>query len=335
MSAKAKRHPEWTAHRQVSGDSPSEHHRGYNGHHGRERVAEIQRARILGAVTETCVEHGAASVTVAHVVQRAGVSRRTFYELFSDIEDCLLAAFEEGLARGSALVRQAYGRKASWRERIREALLALLRFCEAEPLTGRLLIVETAGAGANALKRRQEVLARLVAAVDEGRSESKSPPPPLSGEGVVGAVLSIVHARMLEDDVGSLVELLNPLMSIAMLPYRGVAASRRELECQTPEPVRRPPVAGGNTLKTLDLRLTYRTVCVLTAVADNPGSSNRIVGSVAGIHDQGQISKLLARLHKLGLVENVRSGSLRGEPNRWTLTPAGREVHASVAYASP
>jgi AcrR family transcriptional regulator len=51
---------------------------------GREKVSEIQRARILGAMTEVAAERGAANVTVAHVVARSGVSRRTFYELFED-----------------------------------------------------------------------------------------------------------------------------------------------------------------------------------------------------------------------------------------------------------
>ena len=46
------------------------------------------------------------NVTVAQVVERAGVSRRTFYEVFEDREDCLLAALEEGIARVSRCVLQ-------------------------------------------------------------------------------------------------------------------------------------------------------------------------------------------------------------------------------------
>ena len=50
---------------------------------------------------DVAAQQGAGSVTVAHVVERSGVSRRTFYEHFSDREDCLLAAFERALTLAS------------------------------------------------------------------------------------------------------------------------------------------------------------------------------------------------------------------------------------------
>ncbi len=49
-------------------------------------------------------ERGAANVSVAHVVERAGVSRRTFYELFADREECFLAAFDDAVSRASRYV---------------------------------------------------------------------------------------------------------------------------------------------------------------------------------------------------------------------------------------
>lgn len=79
------------------------------------------------------------------------------------------------------------------------------------------------------------------------------------------------------------------------------------------------------------MRLTYRTARVLAAVASDPGASNRVIAAASDIVDQGQISKLLARLEKLGLVENASVGSAtRGAPNAWMLTHAGEEVHDSL-----
>jgi AcrR family transcriptional regulator len=69
---------------------------------GRGGVAEIQRARMVAALVEVARERGVSGVTVAHVVARSGVSRRTFYELFEDREDCFLAGFDlavQGAAR--------------------------------------------------------------------------------------------------------------------------------------------------------------------------------------------------------------------------------------------
>ena len=87
-----------------------------------------------------------------------------------------------------------------------------------------------------------------------------------------------------------------------------------------------PARVVGDPLRDVEMRLTYRTVRVLMAVAANPGASNRIVGDSAGIGDQGQISKLLARLSKLGLVTNSGLGPGRGAPNAWTLTSKGARV---------
>ncbi len=309
-----------------------------DGHNGlvlaREQIADIQRSRLLAAMVEMAAERGASSVTVTHVVERAGVSRRTFYELFADREDCFLAALDEGLVRVAARVVSAYERSGRWRERIRASLVELLSFLDEDPGTGRLAIVETLGAGPKALERRGRALSRIVAAVEEGRVEVKGGegPPPVTAEGVAGAVLSVIHGRMLDGDDRPLIELVNPLMSMVVLPYLGPAAARRELDCPVPKvEVRSTSGGGSNPLKQLDMRLTYRTVRVLFAVAENPGGSNRAVGADAGIIDQGQISKLLSRLEKLGLIVNTGLAPGRGAPRAWRLTEKGREVHGALA----
>ena len=74
------------------------------------------------------------------------------------------------------------------------------------------------------------------------------------------------------------------------------------------------------------MRLTYRTTRVLQCIAAQVGISNREVAEEAGVADQGQISKLLARLERLGLIANTGEGHAKGEPNAWQLTPLGREV---------
>jgi DNA-binding IclR family transcriptional regulator len=83
-------------------------------------------------------------------------------------------------------------------------------------------------------------------------------------------------------------------------------------------------------LRSLEMRLTYRTVRVLTAISHSPGASNRQLADASGVQDQGQISKLLSRLQALGLVENTSAGSLRGEPNKWGLTRKGRQVCSAI-----
>ncbi len=137
------------------------------------RVSDIQRARILAAMVDVASERGGGNVTVAHVVARSGVSRRTFYEIFQGREDCFLAALDDAIARIAAEVVPAYRQPGPWRERIRAGLRALLEYVDYDPPVARLVVVESLAAGPGALERRRRLLAQIVAAVDEGRREAK------------------------------------------------------------------------------------------------------------------------------------------------------------------
>jgi AcrR family transcriptional regulator len=298
-------------------------------------VEEIQRARVLGALREVIAEQGVAGATVAQIVARAGVSRRTFYELFADRDECFLAAFDQAVALAAQRVVPAFGKPGRWRERVRLALLELLGLFDEEPDLGALCVVHALGAGADALERRARILRALVAAVDEGREETRNghEPAPLTAEGVVGAVLAVLHTRLSGRSSGPLAVLAGPLMSMIVLPYLGSAAAERELARPAPKALsaHRPATAREDPLKGLDMRLTYRTVRVLLAIAGQPGASNRHVAAAAGILDQGQTSKLLRRLAHLGLVENGSpSDGQRGEPNAWRLTARGEQLRETI-----
>jgi AcrR family transcriptional regulator len=319
-------------------------------------VPEIQRARILTALVEVALERGAGRVTVAHIVARSGVSRRTFYEFFADREACFVAAFEEAVARAAARVVPAFEQAGSWRERVRAGLQALLEFLDEEPGLGRLCVVDALGGGPRVLEHRARVLQALVDAVDVGRGEARAglSPTRLTAEGAVGGALSVLYARLAErplaepsasqppgvDTRGSgarapvhakpLVGLLAPLTAMVVLPYQGPAVARREAVRPAPRARRRRQPPRSNPLEGLEMRLTYRTIRVLSVIASSPKASNRQVADAAGIQDQGQISKLLARLDHLGLIENAGAGQPQGEPNAWHLTRRGREVEESI-----
>jgi AcrR family transcriptional regulator len=318
---------------------------------GRERIVEIQRARILGAAVQVACERGAGDVTVAHVVERCGVSRRTFYEVFSDREDCLRAALDDAASQIAAPVVAAFQgerrtqgvrgtqragatqRAHGWHERIRAGLVELLAFCEREPALARFVLVESLSAGPQSLARRDELSQALVTAVDEGRGEaSKSmKPTALTAEGIVGGVIAVLAARV-SDEHPKLLGLTGGLMGMIVLPYLGAGAAAREIA--RPAPKRTLGASderdGVSSLEELDMRLTYRTVRVLIAISElggrEPGPSNRLIGSTAGIVDQGQISKLLGRLRRVGLIENTGLEAGKGAPNAWALSEQGRRL---------
>ena len=296
----------------------------------RGQLLEIQRGRMIAAMIAVAAEEGASRVSVAAVVSRSGVSRRTFYEVFHDGQECLLAALEDSLQRARLYVTEVYDPLDPWRVRTRATLHALLGFLEDEPVRGRLLVVEAPAAGRAVLERRAQVLGELIEAVDRGRAESERTATltPLTAEGLIGSVLAVLHARMVSGGTPALEELTNPLMSMIVLPYLGPAAARQELKRRLPTRRRRQPQFedGASQLNELPMRITYRTMRVLGVIAATPGASNRQIATAADITDQGQVSKLLQRLERLGLIVNAWAGQERGMANQWQLTPVGGEI---------
>jgi AcrR family transcriptional regulator len=310
-------------------------------------VAEIQRSRLLAAAVRTVDELGYSQATVAHITHRARVSRRTFYELFANREECLIAALESVVEGIRDELAAAGVRSLPWREQIRAGLGVILAFFDREPVLARVCVVQALRGSQRVLERREEILAGLAGVVDQGRDESSrgGECPPSTAEGLVGAAFALVYSRLLRNDREPLTDLVGDLMGMIVLPYMGPTVARKERSrgvsaTRAGKPTRRSSKGGshaspdesehGDPLAGIPMRLTYRTVRVLEAIAAEPGVSNRGVGERAGVSDQGQISKLLARLERLGLASNEGAGHLKGEPNAWVLTTTGRRVAQTI-----
>jgi AcrR family transcriptional regulator len=298
-------------------------------------VSDVQRARILAAAVETVDELGYIGMTVAQISERARVSRKTFYDVFADREDCFLAAFEHTHSRVWQLAGKAIDRESRWSERIRLALATILMFVEDEPALARLWVVEALGAGDRVLRRRARALDEFAEIIDEGRMERKNhlQPSSLTALALVGGVVTLLHGELLRQRKPA-TDMLNSLMSVIVLPYLGQRASLRELARPSMEISRRPlsgsASIGDDPLSGLNMRVTHRTARVLMAIAQSPGASNRSVAESAGVVDQGQISKLLSRVAGLGLIENRGAGQERGRANAWHLTPRGLRVERAT-----
>jgi AcrR family transcriptional regulator/DNA-binding MarR family transcriptional regulator len=308
------------------------------------QIAEIQRSRLLAGAIRAVEELGYADTTVAQITSRARVSRRTFYELFPNREACLAAVLQHVVALIENDLAQIELTSLAWHERVRMGLWTILSFFDREPVLARVCVVQALRGGSAVLDLRQETLARLAAILDEGRRESARAGDftALTAEGLVGAALAIVHARLLRGQREPLRGLLGELMRLIVLPYKGAAAARKEQTRPAPDPllggarmfvkIARP---ARDPLDGVAMRLTYRTARVLEGIGDHPGVSNRAIADHAGIGDQGQVSKLLARLERLGLLANQGSGQLKGEPNSWELTTKGERVAQSIRTHRP
>jgi len=293
---------------------------------------------MIKAMLDVVSEEGYAGASVTAIVSRARVSSKTFYANFECVEDCFLSAFDDCLAEIRGVVGPAYQRQGRWSGRVRAALEALLAFLEEDRAIAVLIFLEAPKAGEAVQERRARVVENLRLIVDAGRSEGKVGimPPDLTNEVVVEGSIATIQARLSRLDPTSLMELVNPLMSVIAYSYLGSSAAAKELEQQAAD----LPAATSGTktaatrndlLAAIPMRITYRTLRVLTAISVTPGACNREIADAAGITDQGQISKLLSRLEGLELVRN-EADEPSWTPNGWHLTPRGVEVEREIRH---
>ena len=315
-----------------------------------QELSEVHRQWLLGAVVKVSAERGVGSLTAEEIANRAGVSRRAFYALFEDSETCLLAALTQAVGWVGDAAIPVYRAGSSWRASIRAGLAAMLAFFDQEPALARLCVVDSLAAGPSIMRYRGQVQAQLIAEIDSVRERQrlKLDPPDVTAEGVVGAALHLLHTRLVTQRLAMtgpdskrpselnepLSSLLNPMMSMIVLPYFGerVAAEELAMDVKAVQIEQLPQFTSPRmeTFGDLKIRLTYRTMRVLRAVESSPGSSNLEIADVAGIQDPGQTSKLLNRLRGLGVVDNAAPAPSKGAPNVWRLTDQGEQLMRSV-----
>ena len=141
------------------------------------------------------------------VAHRVGASAREFREIFTSVEECFTAAFDEGLGRVSQAVKRAVLPEQHWLDRVRASLVALLGFVGDEPAWGRFLLLPAPVAPALALDCEQRAIAAVMALVNDDchvalNGEPTSPPEDLIGELVIGGIFAVIRTRMLSAVTG-------------------------------------------------------------------------------------------------------------------------------------
>jgi len=194
-----------------------------------ELIRAIQRERLIVAMLSAAADLGYLETNVQDVIDRAGVSRPTFYEHFSNKEDCFLAAFDTSADRLRKKVATATRRGGDvWRDGVRFALEALLKFISREPATARTMVVEARAASAAAVKRRVELMDEFARCL-QARAEELLPvgacDNPLTASGIVGGVESLLYSRLCKQEYDQLEALLPSLMYFVVLPYEGHEAA--------------------------------------------------------------------------------------------------------------
>lgn len=192
-------------------------------------IRAIQRERLIVAMLNAAADLGYLETNVQDVIDRAGVSRPTFYEHFSNKEDCFLAAFDTSAQRLRKQLATA-ARKGGdvWRDRVRHALEALLRFASREPDTARTMVVEARAASATAVRRRVELMDEFARCLDSQAREllpGDGAATALTASGIVGGVESLLYSRLCKHEYDQVESLLPSLMYFVVLPYEGHEAA--------------------------------------------------------------------------------------------------------------
>jgi AcrR family transcriptional regulator len=187
------------------------------GRHGLPRrfIVHNQRERMLLAVAEAVAEQGFVTTTVADIIARARLSRRTFYDT---VVEQLLSA-----------VGQAYEQADGWTQKVHDGLETFLAYLAAEPAFARMCIVEVVAAGPEARSRRDAAMRVFVDFLEPGRAEAPRGirVPDVAAEIVVGGIYEIIYSRLQRDAANELVEMLPELLYCALVPYVGHAEADR------------------------------------------------------------------------------------------------------------
>jgi AcrR family transcriptional regulator len=206
------------------------------GTHGLDRrlVVESQRTRLLEAVGRAVAEKGYADTTIDDIVRGAGVSKKTFYEHFSDKEDCFVSAYEAAAEQLFERVREAQlgNPDDDWLERTRAGIVAYLRWLAAEPALARVFLIEVGAAGPRAAESRERLRDRYAELVGRLQEEARADFPELPElpaqifHAVVAAVDDIVVREIREGGAEDLLRLEPVLryLQVALLAGPEVAA---------------------------------------------------------------------------------------------------------------
>jgi len=209
------------------------------GRHGlpREIIERSQRERLMAAVVRVTVSKGYDATTVADILGEAGVGRESFYEIFDDKLDCMLAAHKILVDDLEERVRTAYTASGPWPGRMREALAATLAWFAADPEAAHFTLVEMSTVGPAFRSTFQAEYARFTKLLDDGLADD-GPSPALTQatQLAVGAILAQIYEEVVLGRAAELPRLLPDLTYNLLVPFVGedVAQAEREKAARTP-----------------------------------------------------------------------------------------------------
>lgn len=197
----------------------------------REDVRASQRGRLLLAMAEAVGEKGYPRTSVADVLKRSRVSRETFYQHFTDKEQCFLNVLDQS----ALLLERFFDQELSGGDRplarFERALEIYLNTLAGEPSFARVFFLESYAAGEMAQRKRFAVQERFVQGVTDNFRDAPAwqrlPDPEFAGRMLVGAISSLVAGALVRGEVAELATLREPVMDLLRSLFGGEADPAR------------------------------------------------------------------------------------------------------------
>jgi AcrR family transcriptional regulator len=282
-----------------------------------------QRDRLVAAMGELTAEVGTAATGVHHVCQRAGVSRRTFYELYTDRDACFVDAHQEAFGRLVAHLAEAVADAgAEWEDRAVATTQALLGAWDADRVLAHLCLISAVGTNADTMALRRTAIAQIAGLLADAPAQLLLEEPVLTG--AVGGVWELALRGLTNDPNSSIADLAGAAIYLMLVPFAGrrqAAARAAGRGGAIAYSTRWTPAVVGDA-DDRGLLVTELTGQTLRYLSRHPGAANIDIARAVDVRHESQISRHLSRLEREGMVSRRKEG----RTNAWVLTTRGEEA---------
>ena len=249
-------------------------------------IEASQRQRLIAAMAHIAAEHGRRAASVELVCERAGMSRRTFYNHFTDGEQCFVSAVGQAFDQLFAAINAAVGAEPQdWEDRACTTVAALVATLDGDRTLARLCVIEPHSGSAVALSIRHAAVHRLALVLAAGATVGDAALRDAAARGAVGAILELATDPILAEE--SLQSIVAPALYTALAPFTGrrvasqraanpprisavsappdVRRRRRSSNCRSPSSRARPSCTFSRTPRPATSRSPARSACATRA----------------------------------------------------------------------
>lgn len=195
-----------------------------------ERVARLQRERLLRAVTACAARDGYGGTTIADIVALAEVSRTAFYDQFDTKEECFIAAYRQMAAAMRGAVVGSGLDAEGWQEALELGIATYFDWFSDRPEVATAFLVEIRVVGGRAPAARAQVIGAMTNRVrllgERARREEPDLPAleDISYRSIIATLDELAYDYVRLGRTDELGELTGPCQRLAAYTFRGARA---------------------------------------------------------------------------------------------------------------